>query len=119
MSNKIESMLVRLENELDSLINMFAFARKSLENELLSGLGASQRALSDKDAKKLKELALGMSTAVECKIRWDKAKKELAKNMTHQEEMDAVVAYIVNLSTEDANRLRDKLHDRGIYKWKS
>jgi hypothetical protein len=119
MSNQIEDMVIRLEKELDSLINMFAFARKSLENELLSGLGGKQIALSDKDAKKLKELALGMSTAVECKIRFDKAKKELAKNMTPAEEMDAVVAYIVNLTLAEQSNLRDRLNTRGIFKWKS
>ena len=117
--SKIEDMVSRLENELDALLNMFAFARKSLENELLSGLGEKQLSLHANDAKKLKELALGMSTAVECKIRWDKAKKELAKNMTPQEEMSAVVAYIVNLPEQDRDNLRSRLNDRGIFKWKS
>jgi hypothetical protein len=119
MSNKIQDMVIRLEKELDSLINMFAFARQSLENELCSGLGEKQLSLTDKDAKKLKELALGMSTAVECKIRFDKAKKELAKNMTPVEEMDAVVAYILTLSSDEQTNLRHRLHDRGIFKWKS
>lgn len=119
MSKSIEDTLARLENELDSLINMFAWARKSLENELQSGLGGKQMALTEKDTKKLKELALGMSTAVQCKIAWDKAKKQLAQNMSPKEEMDAVIAYIMNLSTEDRNGLRDKLNDRGVFKWNS
>lgn len=115
----IDQMIIRLEKELDALINMFAFARQSLENELQSGLGAKQLSLTERDAKKLKELAQGMSTAVECKIRWDRAKKELAKNMSPQEEMSAVVAYIVNLSTDEQTNLRHQLNDRGIFKWRS
>src|SRR6476469_7271833 len=108
MSKTIEDTLARLENELDALINMFAWARKSLENELQSGLGSKQMALTEKDTKKLKELALGMSTAIESKIRWDKAKRDLAKNMTPQEEMAAVIAYIVNLKDEDKQQLRNR-----------
>lgn len=115
----IDDMIVRLEKELDLLINMFAFARQSLQNELESGLGGKQLSLTDKDAKKLKELALGMSTAVECKIRWDKSKKQLAQNMSPKEEMDAVVAYIVNLPVNEQSNLRDRLDARGIFKWKS
>lgn len=112
-------MIVRLENELDNMIKMFAWAREALEREMLSGLSPGKHGLHDTITKKLKELTIGMNSMVESKIRYDRAKKELAKNMTPEEEMAAVVAYIVNLSNEDKNRLRDKLNDRGIYKWKS
>lgn len=115
----IKDLVVRLETELDSLIKMFAWSREALEREMLSGMSPGKHGLPDALPKKLKELTIGMSSLVECKIRYDKAKKELAKNMTPQEEMDAVFAYIMNLSNEERNALRDKLNDRGIYKWKS
>lgn len=117
--SEIKDMVVRLENELDNMIKMFAWAREALEREMLSGISPGKHGLQDSLTKKLKELTIGMNSMVESKIRYDRAKKELAKNMTPEEEMDAVIAYIVNLSNEDKNRLRDRLNDRGIYKWKS
>ena len=115
----IQDLVVRLETELDSMIKMFAWSRAALEKEMLSGLTPGKHGIPDALPKKLKELTIGMSSLVECKIRYDKAKKELAKNMTPQEEMDAVFAYIMNLSTEERGVLRDKLDAKGIYKWRS
>jgi hypothetical protein len=118
-NSEIKDLVVRLETELDNMIKMFAWSREALEKEMLSGLTPGKHGIPDALPKKLKELTIGMSSLVECKIRYDKAKKELAKNMTPQEEMDAVFAYIMNLSPEEKNRLRDRLSERGIYKWKS
>lgn len=113
----IKEMVVRLELELDNMIKMFAWAREALEKEMLSGMSPGKHGLHEAVTKKLKELTIGMSSMVESKIRYDKAKKELAKNMTPEEEMQAVVAYIVNLSPGDWEKLRDRIKVRG--RWTS
>lgn len=115
----LTSMVVRLENELDKLINMFAWARQALENEMLDGMGYKQAGLSEAFTKKLKELTIGMNSVVETKVKYDKAKKAMAKEMTATEERDAVFKYIMTLPENERDLLRDRLHENGVWKWKS
>lgn len=114
----LSDMLVRLESELDSLINMFAWARKALENEMLDGMGHKQLGLTEPFVKKLKELTVGMNSVVETKIKYDKAKKQMASTMTAKEERDAVIKYIVALPSDERELMRQLLHDRGIWKFR-
>jgi hypothetical protein len=116
---EMERLVVRLQDELDRLIKLYVFARESLENEMLSGVGYKKMGLNEKDVKKLKELTVGMNSLIESKIKWDKAQKQLAATMTPKEEMDAVFKYICTLSGEDQHLLRDRLNDRGIWKWRT
>lgn len=116
---RLRLLVTRIEQELDSMIRMFAFARESLENEMLSGLGFKQHGLQDTFPKKLKELTLGMNSLVETKIKWDKAKKQLGEQLTPEEERAACVQYILSLTDNERHLLRDALSDRGVYKWKS
>lgn len=117
--SEIKDLVIRLENELDNMIKMFAWAREALEREMLSGLSPGKHGLPESTTKKLKELTVGMNSVVEAKIKYDKARKQLAQNMTPQEEMNAVVAYIEGLTPEDQTNLRNHLDRRGIFKWKS
>ena len=112
--NKV-SLAIRIEDELDKLINMFSHAREALENEMNSGLGAKRLALSEKDVKKLKELTVGMNSLVESKIRYDKSRKALAEVMTPNEERRAVVTYIRSLSYEARAELRALLIEHKIW----
>lgn len=115
----MELLLVRIQDELDALIKLHVFMREALEAEIFSGMGYKKLGANEKDIKKLKELTMSMDSLVSCKIRWDKAAKSIAANMTPHEEMDAVVAYITNLNNDMQCQLRDKLHVRGVFKWKS
>lgn len=116
---RMKALTVRIEDELESMIKLFSHARVSLENELLGGVGYKQLSLSEKDAKKLKEFATGMNSLVETRIKWDKAKKQMAAHMTPAEEMDAVFSYIMSLEDSKRNDLRDRLNHNGVFKWKS
>jgi hypothetical protein len=109
------NLAIRIEDELDKLINMFSHAREALENEMNSGLGAKRLALSEKDVKKLKELTVGMNSLVESKIRYDKSRKAMAEVMTPAEERKAVVTYIRSLSYEDQRALRAQLIEYKIW----
>lgn len=97
----------RLGDELDKLIKLITWARECLDNELMSGLGHKKMGISDKDVLKIKNLAATMNSAVEAKIRYDKAQKQLAESMTPEEEYQAVVSYIKSLTPEIGQKLRD------------
>lgn len=116
---RLAKLVTRIENELDSMIKMFAFARQALENEMMDGLGFKQHGLTDVFPRKLKELTMGMNSLVETKIKWDKAKKVLGEQLTEVEEMDACVQYILSLTDIERHALRERLDRHGIYKWKS
>lgn len=116
---ELAKLVVRIQDELDHLIKLHVFMRESLENEIMSGAGYKKLGANEKDVKKLKELTMSMDSLVGCKIRWDKAAKQMSETMSPAEEMDAVVKYILSLSSADQSKLRDKLNDKGVYKWKS
>lgn len=90
----------RLQDELDKMVKLLQWARTCLENELQSGMGYKQLAISDKDLRKLKDLAASMNSAVEAKIKLSKSEKALAENMTPEEEYSAVWVYLRSLSID-------------------
>jgi tRNA G18 (ribose-2'-O)-methylase SpoU len=95
-----ERMVKRLGDELDEMIKMFSWGRECLKNELTEGMGYKKMALSDKDLKKMKELAEMMNTVVSAKIRFDKASKAMADTMSPAEEQSAVVAYLKSVDPD-------------------
>src|SRR6476659_855897 len=116
---RLAKMVVRIEQELDKTIKMFAFAREALENEMMDGLGYKKQGLHDSFPKKLKELVLGMNSLVETKIKWDKAKKQLGESLTLEEEIEACYQFVLSLTDTQRHDLRDRLNNAGVYKWKS
>lgn len=113
---ELRDKTIRIEGELDSLIRIFIWAREALENEMMDGLGHSKKGLNEAFTKKLKELTQGMNSVVECKIRYDRSRKDMAKNMTPEEERASVIAYIESLKKEDRDLLAEALIRRGIWK---
>lgn len=107
---KEESWRVRrLGDELDQLIKLVSWARESLQNELMDGLGYKKLGMSDTDLRKLKDLTATVNSAVESKIRYDKAQKGLAESMTPEEERAAVIAYVKSLEPDDYTELMSHL----------
>lgn len=89
--------VTRLGDELDKLLKLITWARECLDNELMEGLGHKKLGISDKDLRKIKDLAATMNSAVEAKIRFDKAQKQLSESMTPEEEYSAVFQYLKTL----------------------
>lgn len=112
---RMHALTVRLEDELDKAIKLYHFARGSLENEMLGGVGYRQMAISEKDLKKLKELTVGLNSLVETQVKWDKHRKTMTTQMTPAEERGAVVKYIKSLSYEDRDELYKRLRENGIW----
>lgn len=97
--------VVRLQDELDSLIKIFSHMRQSFENEMMDGLGYKKMALTDTQVKQGAALSKMMTEMVMCKIRWDKAAKQMADSMTPEEEREAVMKYIKTLTPEEQRTL--------------
>lgn len=114
-----EKLVLRLQDELDRLIKMYAWTREAMERSMFEGMGYKQLDVDEKSVKKLKELTIGMNSLVETKIKWDKAQKQLAATMTPAEEMAAVMTYIEALDGEARHSLRSRLAEKGIWPWKS
>ena len=95
----------RLGDELDQLIKLVSWARESLQNELYEGMGYKKLGISEKDLRRLKDLTTTVNSAVEAKIRYDKAQKGLADTMTPEEERAAVIAYVKSLEPEEYTEL--------------
>ena len=111
--------VVRLEDELERLVKLVAMAREAVETEMHDGMGYKRLSITEKDLRKLKDLTVTFNSAVDCKIRYDKAKKHLAGLMTPEEEMAAVITYIVTLPVERRTDLRDRLDRKGVFKYAS
>lgn len=96
-----ERIVVRLQDELDKMIKLLAWARECFETEMMAGMGYKKLTITEKDVKKLKELAGIVDSVVGAKIRFDKAAKSMADTMTPAEEKAAVVAYLKACEAQD------------------
>lgn len=117
--DSLRDQVVRIQDELDRMIQLHCWMREALEKEMFSGMGYKQLTANEKDLKKLKDLTVSMDSLVACKIKWDKAQKTLAASMTRKEEIDAVFQFLCTLDPTEINNLRHRLNDKGIFKWKT
>ncbi len=107
--HKHKVSVVRLQDELDSLIKIFSHMRECFENEMMEGLGYKKMAVTQKQLAQASELAKIMTAVVAAKIRFDKAAKQMADMMTAEEEREAVTKYVQSMSVEDRARWVDNL----------
>lgn len=106
-----ERIVVRIQDELDRMIKLFSYARECMENELTDGMGYKKLAITDKDLKRMGELAKMCDTIVASKIRFDKAAKQMADTMTPAEEKAAVIAYIKSAEPQDRADIIHRIKD--------
>ena len=109
---RYRSLVVRLGDELDSLVKLISHQRVALENEVFDGLGHKQLGTTKDTLAKLKLLSGMFESATAAKIRFDKSMKQMAENMTHSEERAAVRDFV--RAMEDTER-RDFIND--LRKW--
>lgn len=109
-----EHIVVRLGDELDRLIRIGAWLRGKLEEDLQMAIG---KGLPRDTIRAYKELATTIESVVSAKVRFDKAAKQMADNMTPAEERKAVVTYLKACNAEDRKEiLRDvKDWENGAY----
>ena len=93
--------VVRLQDELDSLIKIFSHMRQSFESEMLSGLGYKKMGIAPGQLAQADGLTKMMTTLVSCKVRFDKAAKAMADLMSPEEERLACLKYVQSLEPAD------------------
>jgi uncharacterized protein YdiU (UPF0061 family) len=94
-------LVVRLQDEIDQMLKVFNHMREAYENELNEGMGYKRLGMNESMVKKGKELAAMLNTIVDAKIRYDKAAKHLADNMTPEEERKAATIYVKSLPADE------------------
>ena len=111
MASKNE-VFVQLKNELDSAIKLVVHARESLDNELSTEWAQKKLSVDANFLKKLKELTASFNSLTESKIRLDKAEKAIERDLTPEEECEAVKLYLMELSPIDLRTLVKEVRER-------
>lgn len=96
------AVIVKLKEELDAAIELVVHARESLDNELSSEWAQKKLSVDDKFLKKLAQLTASFNSLTESKIRLDKAEKAMERDMTPDEEAEAVTRYLADLKAQEA-----------------
>lgn len=108
MPSTRNQIIVRLKEELDSAIKLVVHARESLENELDSEWAQKKLSVDEKFLKKLAQLTASFNSLTESKIRLDKAEKAMERDMTPEEEREAVVLYLASMKGGEAMEIYNK-----------
>lgn len=95
--------VVRIQDELDALVKIFSHMRESLQNEMFEGLGYKKAGVLPSLLKPAESLTKMMTSMVDAKIRFDKAAKVMADQMTPEEERAACMKYVKSLPVEERN----------------
>ena|SRR4026208_1519310 len=92
-------VFVKLKDELDSALKLVQVVRKALEDEISSDWdrGIKKLHIDREFLTKLKELTSSFNSLTESKIRLDKAEKQIEKDMTPDEEREAVRRYLMDM----------------------
>lgn len=102
-------VVVKLKQELDQAIQLVTHARESLSNELQTEWAQKKLSVDDKFLKKLKEMTASFNSLTESKIRLDKAEKAMEQDMTPDEELATVRAYLQDMAPPALQALLDSL----------
>jgi recombinational DNA repair ATPase RecF len=102
MASTRNAVITRLKEELDAAIALVVHARESLENELDSEWAQKKLSVDASFLKKLSQLTASFNSLTESKIRLDKAEKAMERDLTPEEEREAVVGYLVGLKPQEA-----------------
>jgi hypothetical protein len=92
---------IRLKNELNLILELVVNARESLQNEFTTEISKKQYSVDKAYLTKLKELTACFNSLTDSRIRLDKAEKAMEKEMTPQEEKEAVCAFVASLHNEE------------------
>lgn len=102
MASTRNAVVTRLKEELDRTIKLVVHARESLDNELDSEWAQKKLSVDAAFLKKLAALTASFNSLTESKIRLDKAEKAMERDLTAEEEREAVVGYLLGLKAQEA-----------------
>lgn len=94
---------VRIADELQKSVNLAAWLREAVENELNAAFGVGKSGeppkcgVDGKSVQKFRDVVKALEALVACKVKLDTSAKKLAENMSPEEELAAVRAYVRSL----------------------
>lgn len=93
--------VVRLKDELNRVLDLVVHSRKALENELSGGIASQAQFIDKTFVSKLKDLTSCYNTLTDSRIRLDKAEASLEKDLTPEDEKQAVYEFLLALETKE------------------
>lgn len=97
--------VIRLKEELNKILELVVLARETLTNELGMDFQRKNEVINGSWLKKLKELTTAYNTLTDSRIRLDKSEKSLEREMTPEEEIDAISTFLLSLEFQDRSEL--------------
>lgn len=89
---------VRIADEVQANLNLAAWLRECLENQMTEAVGTREKlGVDTKTVQSWRDVVKAMEALTACKIKLDKASKTMADSMTPAEELEAVRSYIRSL----------------------
>ena len=107
-----EAASLDLRVEIDSLSRLVTFARESMQNELMSGMGYKQQGLRKETAKDLQALSTSLEKLVAMKIKLDQHLDKEADKLTPEQEKDALLEFFAGLTVTDRRIMVRRMVDR-------
>lgn len=91
---------VRIADELQANINLAKWLRECLENQMGAAYGTREKqGVDSKTVQQWRDVVKAIEALTACKIKLDKSAKQMAEQMTPEEELLAVRAYIRSLDS--------------------
>lgn len=102
---------IRIADEVERTIRLVSWLRVCIETSMGSALGTrEQKGVDNASLKQLKEVVTMLNHLSEAKVRLDKSAKQMAEEMTHEEELEAVRAFVRALEpTERLSFIGDEM----------
>ncbi len=93
----------RIADEVQKNLNIAAWLRECLENEMNEAVGtAGRKGVDPKTILKWRDVVKAMEALTVCKIKLDTSAKKMAENMSPEEELEAVRSYVRSLEASIA-----------------
>lgn len=91
---RFDKQVLRLEDLLKDYLHLINHQLIGLKNECFQGMGYKAEASDAKILQKIKDLGAAFNSATDSKVRLDKTAKDRAKEMTEEDEKEAVREWI-------------------------
>lgn len=109
---------VRIADEIQANLNLARWLRECLENAMGAAVGtANKLGVDNKTVQSWRDVVKAMEALTACKIKLDKNAKQMAEQMTPEEELEAVRSYIRSLDNEARGQFltnEQRWHERRV-----
>lgn len=101
--------VLRLKEELNLILELVVHSREALGNELNSEFAQLQKSVDKSFLRKLKDLTSCYNSLSSSRIQLDKAERQMEKEMTAEEEKEAVISYLMSLEARERSKMLNEV----------